>query len=126
MLCAVRYKGVSMAYRIERINSEMLKSLSIILQSRLQDPRITGFLNVTSVDCAKDLKTAKVYVAVSGVEEGEIDAVFEAVKSSGGFIRKELASEFKDLRTVPSLTFVLDKSGSYGAHIDKLLAGLNR
>ena len=113
-----------MAYRIERINSEMLKSLSVTIQSKLQDPRVAGLVNITKVDCAKDLKTAKVYIGIGGVSEAERESVFNVVKASAGFIRRELAVEFKDLRTVPSLTFILDESGSYGAHIDRLLAEL--
>ncbi|MCL2797254.1 MAG: 30S ribosome-binding factor RbfA, partial [Firmicutes bacterium] len=80
----------------------------------------------SKVDCAKDLKTAKVYMTVSGETKEEREAVLSAVQASAGFIRKELAADFKALRTVPSLTFILDESGVYGARIDELLAGLGR
>jgi len=112
-----------MAYRIERINSEMLKSLSVTIQSKLQDPRVAGLVNVTKVDCAKDLKTAKVYLSAAGEPE-EKESVLNAVRACASFIRRELANDFKDLRTVPSLTFILDESGSYGSRIDRLLAEL--
>ena len=111
-----------MSHRIERVNSEMLKSISVTLQSKLSDPRLAGVSCVTKVDCAKDLKTAKVYVAASGALKEEREAVLAAVQASAGFIRKELAADFKALRTVPSLTFVLDESGVHGARIDELLA----
>jgi len=102
----------------------MLKSISVTIQSKLQDPRVSGFVTVSKVDCAKDLKTAKVYIAASGASKEEREGVLAAVQASAGFIRKELAADFKALRTVPSLTFILDESGVYGARIDELLAEL--
>lgn len=109
-----------MAYRSERINSEMQRSLSVTIQNKVKDPRITGMISVTKVDCAKDLKTAKVYVSIYG-GESEKKAAFAAVVSSAAFIRKELAADFKDIRTVPVLSFILDESGAYGERIDSLL-----
>ena len=111
-----------MAYRIERINSEMLKSISVTIQTKLQNPRITGLVSVTKTETAKDLKTAKVYISILSGTAEEKAAALEAVKASAGFIRRELAVDFKDLRTVPSLTFILDESGSYGQRIDTLLS----
>ena len=114
-----------MPFRIQRINSEMQKSLSVTIQTKLKDPRIAGIVGVTKVDCAKDLKTAKVYVSCYGSKEERLKAL-EAIKSSAGFIRRELASDLKDIRTVPQLTFFADESGEYAGRIDELLAGLNK
>ncbi|MCI8413185.1 MAG: 30S ribosome-binding factor RbfA [Clostridia bacterium] len=110
-----------MSYRIERINSEMRKTLSQII-GRLKDPRMTEMVSVTAVNVAKDLKTAKVDVEIFGDgNEDKVRETFETLCRSGGFIRKELAREFHDLRTIPELTFRMDTSSAYSAHIDKIL-----
>jgi ribosome-binding factor A len=111
-----------MAYRVERIHAEMQKSISLTLQNKIKDPRISGFMiGVTSVDCAKDLKTAKVYVSIYGASGADKSAAFTAVQSSAGFIRRELAADLKDIRTVPELKFISDESGAYGEKIDGIL-----
>ena len=53
-----------MSYRIERINSEMLKSISNIIANRVKDPNVEGMVSVLDVNVTKDLKYAKVYVSV--------------------------------------------------------------
>ncbi|MCL2062584.1 MAG: 30S ribosome-binding factor RbfA [Firmicutes bacterium] len=111
-----------MSVRIHRINSEMQKSLSYILHHKMRNPEASG-LTVTKVDCAKDLKTAKVYVSVFG---GEKAAALKAVSASAGFIRRELAAQLRDLRTVPELKFVLDDAADYGVRIDSLLDSLKK
>ena len=115
-----------MAFRIERINGEMQKSISVTIQNKIKDPRISGMVSVTKADCAKDLKTAKIYISIYGGTAEEKKASFDAVTASAGFIRRELAADFKAIRTVPQLTFVPDESGEYGERIDSLLAELNK
>lgn len=99
----------------------MRRVLSQII-SRLKDPRVCSMVGISNVDVAKDLKTAKVSVEIyaeSGSEQAT--ETFEALKHSAGFIRKELSREFKDLRTIPELTFLIDNSLGYSARIDKIL-----
>ena len=115
-----------MSYRTERINSEMRKTLSQII-SKLKDPRISSMISVTSVEVAKDLKTAKVRVEIyGGIEDGHGKETYETLCHSAGFIRKELSKEFHDLRTIPELTFILDRSLQYSSQIDKLLEEIKK
>ena len=115
-----------MSYRIERLNSEMRRVLSQII-SRLKDPRISSMISVTSVDVAKDLKTAKVRVEIYGGTQNEHGKeTYETLCRSAGFIRKELSKEFHDLRTTPELTFVVDKSLEYSSQIDKILEEIKK
>ena len=55
-----------MKFRLERINSEMLKSISEIIRNKVKDPRVSEMVSVTKVVTAKDLRTAKVYVSIYG------------------------------------------------------------
>jgi len=110
-----------MSIRMGRIGAEMQKSLTGIIATKLKDPRIEGMVSVTQVECAKDLKTAKVFVSVMGADK---HIVVEALNASKGVIRRHLASELKDLRTVPELTFFVDHALEQGNKIDEILDSL--
>ena len=106
--------------RTSRLNGEYQKEISQIL--RLRKDRIEGLkglVSVTEVDVAPDLKTAYVYVSIYGAGETDTQRSFAALQESAGFIRHEL-SQVMRMRTVPALTFRMDKSMVYGAKMDEL------
>ncbi len=111
-----------MSYRIERINSEMLKSISDIISNRIKDPRVDGMVSVLEVDVSKDLKYAKVYVSIYS---DNADKTLRALNNCAGFIRKELSLDFKDLKSVPQVTFILDTSEEYSRKINDILKDLS-
>ena len=107
-------------YRRGRINDEMQKELAQILRE-LKDPRVANaFISVTAVDVTGDLKFAKVYYSAMMGDKKEIA---KGLKSSAGFIRRELAQRL-NLRMTPELTFYEDHSIAHGAHISKLLESI--
>lgn len=114
-----------MNHRSERVNSEMQKSLVLIIRDKVKDPRVSEMVSVTKLDVAKDLKTAKVYVSIYG-DQDKAKATFEGLKLSAGFIRHELAQDFKDIRTIPELNFIIDESAEYGQNIEKLLSQIRK
>lgn len=104
-------------YRRDRINDEVKKELSMILRE-VKDPRIANaFISVTAVDVTGDLKFAKVYYSAMQGDKKEVAA---GLRSSAGFIRREVARRL-NLRMTPEFTFVEDNSIEHGAHISKLL-----
>lgn len=110
-----------MNFRMDRINGEMQKNISDIIRNKIKDPRVAGkMISVLSVNCAKDLKTAKVYISVYGNKE-DAKTAFEGVCHCSGFIRKEMSMYFSDIRTIPQLSFFLDDSMEYSAKIDSIL-----
>ncbi|MBR2970458.1 MAG: 30S ribosome-binding factor RbfA [Clostridia bacterium] len=111
-----------MNFRIDRVNSELQKSISEIIR-RLKDPRITSMVSVIAVETSKDLGSAKVFVSCYG---GDAQETLAALKKCAGFIRHELRNEYRELRTMPSLNFFLDTSMAYGEKIDALLEGLKK
>lgn len=111
-----------MNFRIERINSELKKSISEII-SRLKDPRLSSMISVLEVDTSKDLESAKVYVSCYG---GDPEQTLTALSKCSGYIRHELRSEYKDMRSVPELRFMLDTSMQYGERIDAILDSLKK
>ena len=107
-------------YRQGRINDEMQKEIAEILRE-VKDPRVSGaFISVTGVEATPDLKYAKVYYSVLTGDKKEI---YKGLKSSAGFIRGQLARRM-NLRMTPELSFCEDGSIAYGAHISKILSGI--
>ena len=106
--------------RTSRLNGEYQKEISAILRKvKDRNPDLKGLISVTETDVAPDLKTAYVYVSIYGVGEAEIKRSFAVLEENAGFIRRELAQVMR-MRTVPALTFRMDKSMVYGAKMDEL------
>ena len=106
--------------RTSRLNGEYQKEISEIIR-RMKDrtPDLKGLVSVTEADVAPDLKTAIIYVSIYAKNEAETKRSFEVLQENAGFIRHEL-SQVMRMRTVPALTFRMDKSMVYGAKMDEL------
>lgn len=102
-----------------RINGEVQKELSLILQGRLKDPRISPFASVTKVEVAPDLKTARAYISVLGNDQ-DLKDTLEGLRKAEGFIRRELARTV-NLRNTPAFTFLPDTSIEYGISMTRLI-----
>ena len=107
-----------------RINEEVLKELSSIIRNEVKDPRISPFTSVVDCEVAPDLKTAKVYISVLGSEE-DLDKTMAGLKSSAGYIRRQLAHTV-NLRNTPELTFIKDASIAYGVEMSKKIEDVIR
>jgi ribosome-binding factor A len=107
--------------RLERVNQLIKEEISMLLQRELKDPRL-GFVTVTEVDVAPDLKHAKVYVSVLGPEERWASSL-AALDSARGFVWNWLRRHL-DLRVTPEIAFRPDRSMEHAAHIQSLLADL--
>ena len=106
--------------RTSRLNGEYQKEISAILRKvKDRNPQMKGLISVTETDVAPDLKTAYVYVSVYGTTDAETKNTLSSLQDNAGFIRHELAQVMR-MRTVPALTFRLDKSMVYGAKMDEL------
>jgi ribosome-binding factor A len=111
-----------MSERILRVNSEIQKAISYIISNELKNPLIKGLITVTKVDTTTDLDQSKIYISI--FDESTREEVFNQIKHSAGFIRRELARAV-DLRKVPFLTFYLDTSYDYGQKIEETISKIN-
>lgn len=84
----------------------------------LSDPRI-GFVTITGVQCARDFRSAKVFVSVFGDEDSK-QRSFAGLRSCQGLLQRAVAREVK-LRNTPQLEFVPDTTIDQALHIEKLL-----
>ena len=107
--------------RLQRVNQLIREEISLVLQRELKDPRL-GFVTITEVDIAKDLRTAKVYVSVLG-SEADWKSSLSALEHARGFIRSWLTPRLR-LRAIPHLTFHPDRSMAHAAHIQTVLEEL--
>lgn len=109
--------------RIEKIQELMKEEASKIILRDLKDPRL-GFITVTQVEVSKDLSYASIYVSLLGSEQQMKDS-WEGLNSSLGFIRRELGKRIR-LRCTPEISFKLDRSLDYSAHIQELLLKIHK
>ncbi|MBQ7477476.1 MAG: 30S ribosome-binding factor RbfA [Selenomonadaceae bacterium] len=104
--------------RVEKLQELMKQEISQIILQELKDPRI-GFVTVTQVAVTGDLREAKVYVSLMGNEK-QVEDCWKGLQSSLGYIRREIGQRIR-LRFTPEISFALDKSLDYSAHIQELL-----
>lgn len=102
-----------------RINGEVQKELSKIIQNEIKDPRIAPMTSVVAVEVAPDLKTCKAWISVLGDEKAAADTL-AGLKSAEGYIRRQLARSV-NLRNTPEIRFILDQSIAYGVTMSKMI-----
>lgn len=107
--------------RIERVNSELKRAAADIVRNKVSDPKVTEMVSVVDAEVSPDLKNAKIFVSVYGTDEDKREQTFAALKRAEGFVRHSLAGVMRELRTIPAISFVWDKTGDYSAHIYGLL-----
>ncbi len=104
-------------FRMERVNSQLQREISHILSSVIKEDRVHDAI-ITSVDCAKDLKTAKVYYTTLN-EKGR-QGLAKALEKVSSAVRQALSRNLS-LRTVPELRFIFDESEIQAREMDKIL-----
>ena len=111
-----------MSVKIDRINSNMIKEISYVLQNEVKDHNIK-FVTITDVRVTNDLSFAKVYYTV--LDDTKRKETDKALKQASGFIRKKLCERI-DIRHMPELEFVYDESIEYGTNIEKIIENLKK
>ena len=102
-----------------RINGEVQKELSRIIQTEIKDPRIAPMTSVVAVEVAPDLKSCKAYISFLGCAQ-ECQGTLAGLRSAEGYIRRQLAHTV-NLRNTPEIRFILDQSIAYGVNMSKLI-----
>lgn len=104
--------------RLNRINEELKREISNIINYEVTNSNVTGIISVTSVKISPDLRYAKVCVSI--LNSKNVKNTLAGLKSSSGFIRSRIAEKI-NLRVTPELVFELDDSMNYGERIDTIL-----
>lgn len=104
--------------RQEKIAEAIRQEASVIIHDKLKDPRL-GFVTITNVEIARDLRFAKIFFSVLG-NDLAYKKTKEALNSSLGFVRKLIAQRLA-LRFAPEIAFYEDRSAEYSVHIEEVL-----
>ena len=106
--------------RMDKIEEELKREISNIINYELNNSNITGMISVTKVKVTPDLRYAQVFVSMLNSNKKK---TLEALKKSSGYIRTQIAHKV-NLRVTPEIVFELDDSIEYGAKIDTILNDL--
>ena len=107
-----------MSIAIERLQSQILRELSLLLQREIKDTKV-GYVTVTEVRLTNDLSFAYIYYTVLGSKD-RIEVTQQALEQAEGFIKNEIAKKVK-MRKIPEYIFKYDDSLDRGKRIDELL-----
>lgn len=110
-----------MSVKIERLNDQFQKEISMILQTEIKDQDI-HFVTITGCEITNDLSFCKVYFTV--LDSSKKDSTLQALKKASSFIRGVL-SQRVDIRHTPELKFIYDESIEYGNKIEKIIEKIN-
>ena len=75
--------------RMDKVNEELKKEISVIIDQDLRNQNITGLISVTKVKTAPDLRTARVYISLLNCKSKK--NTLEGIKKASGYIRSEIA-----------------------------------
>lgn len=104
--------------RLNKINEEIKKEISYIINYEVKNSKITGIITVTKVKTSPDLKYSKVYISMLNTKNKK--ETLRGLKAASGFIRCKIAKKI-NLRTTPEFIFEFDESLEYGEKIENIL-----
>jgi len=104
----------------ERVASDMQKELSNILLFEAKDKDFKN-VTITNVDVTNDLSFSKIYFTTLDEDKEHVE---KDLNNAEGYFRSLLAKRL-DIRHIPELKFIYDKSIEYGLKIEKLIEEIN-
>lgn len=104
--------------RMRRVDEAVREVLSDAIATELKDPRV-GFVTVTSVETAPDLRHARVYVSVLG-EERRRELTLAGLRSAHGYLQRRVADELH-IKHTPALEFRYDDTADRAQRLEALL-----
>ena len=89
-----------------------------MLRDEARDPRLNQ-VTIQEVRVVRDLSHAKVFFTT--LDSAQAKTTEAALNKAAAFLRRRLAETMKNLRTVPRLNFVYDKSIETGNRLSSLI-----
>lgn len=105
--------------RMRRVNSILREVLADEVEL-LKDPRL-GFISITGVETAPNLRHAVVYFSV--LDLGAVEETRAALEAAAPRLRRAIGSQVR-LKYTPALEFRLDRGIVEGEKIESLLRSL--
>ena len=92
--------------------------VSMAILTQVRDPRVQD-VTVTSVDVARDMRSAQVAVSIMG-SPGERELALRGLSNSAGFLQAKIAERI-DTRYIPKLRFEMDQGVKHSLEIARVL-----
>lgn len=105
----------------ERVASDLMKEISMILLTEIKDEDLKN-VTITYATVTNDLSSAKVYFTT--LDDDKRDKVIKDMKNASGYFRSALAGRL-NIRHIPEINFVYDKSIEYGQRIEDIIEKIN-
>jgi ribosome-binding factor A len=102
---------------MRRVNASLREVLSESL-GELNDPRI-GLVTITGVETSRDLRSARVFVSVLGLERKRLQAI-DGLQAAHGVLQARIGRELR-LKRTPQLAFEYDPSVARGVEMSRLI-----
>lgn len=102
-----------------RVQQEILRNVTDILQKEVNDPRVQG-ITVTEVELTGDLQDATVYYSSLNEDAEENENIQKGLDKATGLVQSQVGQRLTTYHT-PRLVFKRDKSIETGNRIDELL-----
>lgn len=111
--------------RHRQVSEAIRDELVTIIRKDISDPRLeaVGFITVSGVELASDMKDATVWVSFMGKEEKDpqVQEAIAALRSAANFIHRLLIKRIP-MKMHPRLSFKFDKMFDRAATVSKALA----
>ena len=112
-----------MTQRSERVAGEIREILGeIVVRQEIKDPRVrgAGIITFTHVRISGDLRQARAFFTVHGMDDEGLARVRQGLESAAGFMRRRIADQLR-LKSTPALAFEVDRVFEQEARIEALL-----
>ena len=115
-----------MNQRLQRLSDQIQRELAVLIRDEVNDPRLTGFVTISSVKVSSDLGYADVYVTIMEPELNDMmtktnhEESVKVLNKAAGFLRTELSHTLKT-RTTPRLRFHYDEVTARGNYMMDLI-----
>ncbi|WP_201528728.1 ribosome-binding factor A [Psychrobacter frigidicola] len=116
-----------MNQRLQRLADQIQRELAVLIRDEVNDPRLTGFVTISSVKVSPDLGYADVYVTIMEPELNDAmtksnhEESVKVLNKAAGFLRTELSHSLKT-RTTPRLRFHYDEVTARGNYMMDLIS----
>jgi ribosome-binding factor A len=106
--------------RQEKVARVVKEGVSNAISHHLSDPRIEGFVSVTRVEMATDLRNADVYISIFGKDESAQNKTFAAIIHAKSRIQSLVAGRLQS-KFCPVLHFYRDEKFKKALETMKLI-----
>jgi ribosome-binding factor A len=112
-----------MSQRMERVAGEVRGILGETLaRDEIKDPRVrgAGLITVTHVRISGDLRQARAFFTVHGLDDAALERVRAGLDNASGYFRQAISRRLR-MRVAPAVTFEVDKVFEQAARVERIL-----